>query len=68
MILYTPIALEQVLHDARAPQIERTEISYDGKMFYIDKHPHGDMTLAQMLSTNPYDYLNQNFQPGKPLN
>lgn len=65
MILYTPLAMEDVLFDQTQVAAERICINYEGRSFYVDKFPNGEHIIVQMVSTNPLDYLEENFQPGR---
>lgn len=67
MIFYTPLQLEEVFANPEEGQMERSYISQDGKMFYVDKLPNGEYQLSQLVSTEPNDYLNANYLPGSPL-
>ena len=67
MILYTPMAMEDVLQGMDKIAAKRECVPYQGRMFYIDKMENGDYQLAQLISTNPNDYLNQQYLPGTSL-
>jgi hypothetical protein len=67
MILYTPMTYEEVFGQYEEKNIERSYITHQGKMFYVDKHPNGEYRLAQLISSNPEDYLNEDFQPGSQI-
>lgn len=66
MILYTPVAQEEVFSN-QEKAAERSYVTHEGKMFYVDKHSNGEYQLAQLLSTNPNDYLNESYRPGSPI-
>ena len=67
MILYTPLAMEDVLQGLDEISAQRECVSYQGRMFYVDKMANGDYQLVQLMSTNPNDYLNQQYLPGTSL-
>jgi len=67
MILYTPLAMEDVLRGMDEMTSERECVSYQGRMFYVDKMKNGDYQLAQLISTDPNDYMNQRYLPGTSL-
>ena len=67
MILYTPLALEDVLQGMDEMTAKRECVSYQGRMFYVDKMENGDYQLVQLISTDPNDYLNQQYLPGTNL-
>ncbi|MCM3738992.1 YlzJ-like family protein [Oceanobacillus luteolus] len=59
--------LEEVYANKDEVKPERSYVTHEGKMFCIDKYPNGEYRLAQLISSNPSDYLNENYQPGSPL-
>lgn len=67
MILYTPLAMEDVLSGWDDTSMKRECVSHQGRMFYVDKATTGEYQLAQLVSTNPFDYLNQQYSPGTSL-
>lgn len=67
MIFYTPLQLEEVFANPEEAKTERSYINHGGKMFYVDKLPNGEYMLAQLVSTDPDDYLIDNYFPGSSL-
>lgn len=64
MIIYTPLALEEVL-EGWDQKIERKYVNHQGKLFCMDKMQDGRYQLAQLISTDPNDYMNGNYLPGR---
>lgn len=63
MILYTPLALEEVLTDLDETTSERMYLAHNGKYFCVDKTQTGHQLIG-ITSTDPNDYLNENYLPG----
>ncbi len=62
MILHTVLSLEEVL--AGQNEIKAPETAFKkGHMVEVD----GSGNIVRLLSSNPFDYLDQNFSPGVPL-
>ncbi|MHA6251241.1 YlzJ-like family protein [Oceanobacillus sp. CAU 1775] len=66
MILYTPLAVEDIFFDANEAQTERSYIQYEGKYYCVDKNKFG-YELVGITSTDPNDYMNDLFRPGTYL-
>ncbi|MDF9408920.1 MAG: hypothetical protein A4E52_00658 [Pelotomaculum sp. PtaB.Bin013] len=65
MILYTPMQLELVLEGFDGTKYpEYQEINYDGVSMLVENTSSGKKRIVKLLSTNPYDYLKTNLQPG----
>ncbi|UOQ47818.1 YlzJ-like family protein [Gracilibacillus caseinilyticus] len=63
MILYTPLSYEDIhVTDADYQQYEL--ITYQARPCYAERLENGDLRLIQLLSTNPSDYLHEQFTPG----
>lgn len=68
MILWTPMQMELVLEGIEkmtAP--DYCQISYQGVPMLVEKTDGGRKRIARLLSTNPADYLNTDYSPGKYL-
>lgn len=65
MILYTPMQLELVLAGLEEMQPEYREMRYEGVSVLVEKTEEGKNRIIRILSTNPYDYLKTNLQPGR---
>jgi len=68
MILWTPMPLELVLEgleDMRPG--ECSQISHGGVSMLVEKTGDGRNKIVRLLSTDPADYLNQDYCPGRIL-
>ncbi|MCL6588610.1 MAG: YlzJ-like family protein [Firmicutes bacterium] len=43
------------------------EIKQQGRSFFVQPLPGGQMKINRLISTNPVDYLNPDWQPGSVL-
>lgn len=69
MILYTPMQLELVfdgLENMKPPVLEETKVN--GIPMLVAGDEYGRKTIYKLLSTNPRDYLNPQFNPGTQVN
>lgn len=64
MILYTPLSQDDIFPTTEDVFSNRQCISYAGKTCYVEKNNNGEFQLIQLLSTDPQDFLNENFTPG----
>lgn len=65
MILYTPLCESDIFPEsADEAQMARQFISYQGRTLHVEKTNDGSYQLLQLLSTDPHDYLNDQFAPG----
>ncbi|AXI09135.1 hypothetical protein CV093_09945 [Oceanobacillus sp. 143] len=64
MILYTPLAITDIYPDISNTFENRTYIEYEGKLIAVDKNTDGSYQMIQLLSTDPQDFLNDNYAPG----
>lgn len=62
MVLYTPLVESDIFPESQAD--ERKFVSYEGRTLQVTQLQSGEYQIEQLLSTNPHDYLNQNFSPG----
>lgn len=67
MILYTPLAAADIFPQMEDTQAARQDISYGGKMVYTEQKNDGSYEVLKLLSTDPNDFLDQNFAPGSML-
>ncbi|WP_368654875.1 YlzJ-like family protein [Ornithinibacillus sp. 4-3] len=65
MILYTPLSMEEIFPatDSSTTQL----IQYEGKHCYAEPLEDGQYKLVQLLSTNPHDFLEVNYMPGRVI-
>lgn len=67
MILYTPLSQDDIFPSNASSYNNRQCITYEGKTCYVEKNSNGEYQLIQLLSTDPQDFLNENFTPGRIL-
>ncbi len=67
MILYTIYPLEMVFEDENEEQPRDVEIKAGLVSLMCQSMPGGEMKITRIISTNPQDYLNPEWQPGKTL-
>lgn len=65
MILYTPIPLEQVLEGHDNPLDNLQEITIEGKQVLVESVGNGEGRVVRLFSTDPADYLDGRFNPGR---
>ncbi|MGN8644941.1 YlzJ-like family protein [Gracilibacillus sp. HCP3S3_G5_1] len=63
MILYTPLSMEEIHYSEKDYQ-QYEFISYQNKPCCIQRLENGDMQIVQLLSTDPNDFLLEQFYPG----
>ncbi|GAA0612086.1 hypothetical protein GCM10009001_31640 [Virgibacillus siamensis] len=64
MILYTPLANTDIFPADNAVFTKRHCVSYQNKQFFVEETDKGDFQVLQLLSTDPQDFLRQEFNPG----
>ncbi|GGA62589.1 YlzJ-like family protein [Ornithinibacillus halotolerans] len=64
MILYTPLSESDIFPTAENVYTNRECITYNGRTCFVEKNSQGEYQLIQLLSTDPQDYLDENFIPG----
>ncbi|HLR75805.1 MAG TPA: YlzJ-like family protein [Virgibacillus sp.] len=65
MIMYTPLSETDVFpHEQDEQMARRHFISHGGKMMYVEQTEDGSYELLQLMSTDPQDFLNENYTPG----
>ncbi|AIF43706.1 YlzJ-like family protein [Virgibacillus sp. SK37] len=65
MILYTPLTQEEIFPEEE--NTNREYISYEGRTICVNKTADGEYQLVQLLSTDPQDFLNDKYTPGRIL-
>lgn len=73
MILWTPLPAELVLDGLDAPPRPAMEVRSGGRLFVLQPITGTQARLVRLVSSDPADYLNPMFQPGRivtlaPLN
>lgn len=66
MLLYTPIPMEIVLEGLDKERTYR-EVQIDGITMIVERINDSESKIIKLISTNPSDFLNPAFQPGKIL-
>lgn len=64
MILYTPIATNDIFPTNDEVFNKRQCVSYAGKTLYVEETSSGDYQLLQLISTDPQDFMDVNYSPG----
>lgn len=67
MILWTPMPLELVLEGREAPAAPVMEIEQEGRRLLITPVSGAQARLERLISTDPADYLNPDYQPGRVI-
>lgn len=62
-MLYTPLSYDDILPEQKAYE-QYEMVSYRNRLCYVSKMENGQKQLIQLLSTNPNDYLSDDFIPG----
>lgn len=61
MILYTVLSYDDIFPS----EIKSEElVVYNGRQCFVKKHSENAYELVQLLSTNPNDFLCEEFRPG----
>jgi len=64
MILYTPVPQSEIYTTSSEEYTKFQSISYQGKMCLAEQQQDGSYQLKQLLSTDPQDFLDEQFTPG----
>lgn len=73
MVLYTIVSLETIFGETMMPEFfnsagtEEFELNLNGKKLVVQMLPSGQLQVNRLISTNPADYLNPDWQPGTIL-
>lgn len=66
MILYTPLAPEDIFGWGASAQADRVDLEdVEGRPCLVRTSADGRRYLERLLSTDPRDYLNPRFAPGR---
>ncbi|MCT2534581.1 YlzJ-like family protein [Aquibacillus koreensis] len=64
MILYTPLS-ESDIFPTESQDFQKYEmVNLQGKMVQVERLENGTCRIVQLLSTDPQDFLNEQFMPG----
>lgn len=67
MILYTPLAQEDIFPETADPTAGRHFVTYEGRTVYVEQTADGSYQMLRLLSTDPQDFLNERYAPGSIL-
>jgi len=73
MVLYTIVSLETIFEETMMAEFlnsagtEEFEIDLSGKKLVVQLLSSGQLQINRLISTNPSDYLNPDWQPGSIL-
>ncbi|MBR7794811.1 MAG: YlzJ-like family protein [Bacillota bacterium] len=67
MILYTPLSKEDIFPPSPSEHTNRHMISFEGRYMYCQQKTDGSLEVLQLLSSDPQDFLNENYAPGTIL-
>ncbi|GIO22021.1 YlzJ-like family protein [Oceanobacillus sp. J11TS1] len=63
MILYTPLAYQDIFPDESNEEIQAIE--WQGRTVFVSKNQDNKYQINQLISSDPNDYLNPDFLPGR---
>jgi hypothetical protein len=64
MILYTPMPHSEIYAASNDEFTRFQSVSYRGKACLAEQQQDGSYQLKQLLSTDPQDFLDEQFTPG----
>ncbi|WP_205520092.1 YlzJ-like family protein [Virgibacillus doumboii] len=67
MILYTPLSETDIFPGSDKDFTNRHCVTYQGKDMFVEETEDGKYQLLQLLSTDPQDFLNSDYNPGTIL-
>ncbi|MBY0004554.1 YlzJ-like family protein [Priestia aryabhattai] len=68
MILYTMMPQELIFQQSyRQEQSQPKLINHNGIPVIVEENEQKQQQIVRVLSTNPQDYLNENYYPGQIL-
>ncbi|MCD5322742.1 MULTISPECIES: YlzJ-like family protein [Pontibacillus] len=67
MIHYTPLSDYDIIEDDAMSYEKHMTMTVNGKMCRVEQLDDGSYQLVQLLSTDPQDYLDQQYVPGTIL-
>lgn len=63
-MLYTPLSYDDI-HAYQQNYDKYEMVTYQNRQVFIEKMESGEKQIIQLLSTDPNDYLNESFTPGR---
>ncbi|MFC2950056.1 YlzJ-like family protein [Virgibacillus sediminis] len=64
MILYTPLSEHEIFPQSEEQFSNRHLLSINGRSLYAERKNDGSYQILQLLSTDPQDYMDENYTPG----
>jgi hypothetical protein len=66
-LIYTIMPGHIVVGEYGEPAAEPVEMVLGGRRIILEPGPGGEGRIVRLISTDPYDYLDPRFQPGRYL-
>ncbi|SDQ59329.1 YlzJ-like protein [Virgibacillus subterraneus] len=66
-MLYTPLSETDIFPYSEKDFSNRHCVSYKGKDLYVEQTEDGSYQLLQLLSSDPQDFMNSDYNPGTIL-
>lgn len=66
-IIYTPLPIETVLDGIDKQDLKYQELEVGGAKLLVEQFGVDKCRVVRLISTNPADYLKNEFQPGTEL-
>ncbi|MBP1949182.1 YlzJ-like family protein [Virgibacillus litoralis] len=66
-MLYTPLSETDIFPYSEKDFSNRHCVSYQGKDLYVEQAEDGSYQLLQLLSSDPQDFMNSDYNPGTIL-
>lgn len=67
MILYTPIVESDIFPAQDQKSSNRSVIIHRNKTIFVENNGDGNYKVVQLLSTDPKDFMDPQYQPGSIL-
>lgn len=67
MVLYTPLALEEIFPEETADRSDLFEVWVHNKLVLARRGAHGEIQVERLISTEANDYLDPQWLPGSQL-
>ncbi|WP_087972853.1 YlzJ-like family protein [Oceanobacillus rekensis] len=68
MILYTPLAQNDIFPMDLSEYDKIASVTYNGRTIHAERLQDGTYQIQQLLSSDPQDFLNTDFSPGRIIN
>ncbi|WP_040980211.1 YlzJ-like family protein [Oceanobacillus jeddahense] len=65
MILYTPLSHQEIFPETQGAANEIQAVEWQGRTVFVSKNNDGHYQINQLISSDPNDYLNPDFLPGR---